>query len=229
MRYSWILFDADDTLFDFKESAKHALFATLAYYGIEQKPEYYTLYKRINEETWLAFEKNLINTGQLRRIRFEKFLEAIGEYREPLEVNAYYLDILSDTSILINGAEQLLQELTDMEIRLGLITNGLKEVQRKRLGKSGIEPFFQVVVVSDEIGVSKPDAGYFDYAFDKMGNPEKEKVLLVGDSLLSDIQGGNNYGIDTCWYNPYGKANLSGQIPKFEIANLGVIHELVKN
>jgi 2-haloacid dehalogenase len=147
MKYSWILFDADDTIFDFSKSAKHSLFETLKYYGIEPKPEFYFQYKKINEAAWLAFERNEINADELRRIRFERFLHAIGEKHEPLEVNRHYLSILSETTFLIEGAQEMLTQLLTSDVKTGLITNGLKEVQRKRVERAALNSFFEVIVV----------------------------------------------------------------------------------
>ncbi|MFQ5447488.1 MAG: hypothetical protein ACE5FF_11190, partial [Saprospiraceae bacterium] len=104
MKYPWILFDADDTLFDFRRSAQHSLVATLQAFNIEPKAEYLAIYHQINLETWAAFERREISAVQLRKTRFEKFLDAIGEYRDPMEMNAKYLQCLSATSFLIDGA-----------------------------------------------------------------------------------------------------------------------------
>ena len=108
-----------------------------------------------------------------------------------------------------------------------MITNGLKEVQRPRIAQAKMEKHFEVIVVSDEIGVSKPHEGFFQHAFEKMGKPTKSEVIVVGDSLNSDIQGGNNFGVDTCWFNPNSAANLTEHKPTFQIQNLESLHELL--
>ncbi len=220
MNYQWIFFDADDTLFDFKKSAHHAMKNTLAHYKINPPPDYYQIYKDINHEAWSAFERKEITAEELRFIRFDKFLKAIGEYRDPLEMNSHYLYQLSQTKFMINGARKIIEELLETGRRLCLITNGLKEVQRPRIAKAEIGGYFEAIVVSDEIGVSKPHSGFFEHAFSEIGHPEKETVIVVGDSLSSDIQGGNNYGLDTCWYNPEKKDNISGHSPTYEIHQL---------
>ncbi len=106
-----------------------------------------------------------------------------------------------------------------------MITNGLSDVQRPRLEASPIGDYFTAVTISDEIGIAKPDAGIFDASFAAMGQPAKSDVLLIGDSLTSDIRGGVNYGIDTCWYNPAGKPNANGLTPTYEICHL---HEMLE-
>lgn len=220
MRYPWILFDADDTLFDFSRSARFAFSRTLEFFEIRDRGDYWEVYEYFNKETWTAFERQEITAVELRRIRFERFLDAVGEYREPLEMNAHYLKELSQTKFLMNGAIELVEELLEKKYRLGLITNGLKEVQRPRIAQAHMEAYFEVIVVSDEIGVAKPHPEFFEHAFMEMGRPEKQHVLIVGDSLQSDIQGGGNFGIDTCWFNPRKSANLTAIQPTYQIERL---------
>ena len=220
MRYPWILFDADDTLFDFGRSARYAFTRTLVCFEITGRDDYWEVYEYFNKETWLAFERQEITAVELRRIRFERFLDAVGEYRDPMEMNAHYLTELSQTKFLVDGAVALMEELLEKKYRLGLITNGLKEVQRPRIAQAHMAEYFEVIVISDEIGVAKPQPGFFEHAFTEMGQPEKEHVLVVGDSLHSDIQGGLNYGLDTCWFNPKNAANFTTLKPTYQIEKL---------
>ena len=139
--------------------------------------------------------------AELNNLRFSRFLTALNLPNEDAtQLGDYYLAQLSEKSVFMDGGHLLLEEQTE-KYHLGIITNGLKEVQRPKLIKSGLVDYFKVIVVSDEIGISKPQPAIFEHAFEKMEFPAKEKVLMVGDSLHSDIQGGINYGIDTCWYN----------------------------
>ena len=227
MKYKWVFFDADDTLFDFKKSAYHAMAVTLAYFKINPPDDYYETYQVINHAAWAAFENKEITANELRQIRFEKFLTAIGEYRDPLEMNGHYLHQLSQTDFMINGAKELVEELLENGHHLCLITNGLKEVQRPRIAKAKMGQYFKSIIVSDEIGVSKPHEGFFDHAFSEVGQPEKASVVVVGDSLSSDIQGGNNYGLDTCWYNPTKQVNLTKYQPTYEIDKLELLKQLI--
>ena len=116
------------------------------------------------------------------------------------------LDQLAQQAHLIEGAAELIQTLNG-RYHLALITNGLADVQYPRLARSGLESYFSAVVVSDEVGVAKPNPGIFDVAFERMNQPAKNEVLIIGDSLSSDITGGITYGIDTCWYNPNGQSS----------------------
>lgn len=227
MRYPWILFDADDTLFDFKQSARYALGQTLLDYKINATETHFMVYEAINHEAWMAFERQEITAVQLRKVRFEKFLDAIGEYRDPLEMNAHYLHLLSQTRFLFDGAIEMLMDLNNKNYRLGLITNGLKEVQRPRIEQAGVANYFDVIVVSDEIGVSKPHEGFFNHSFEQMGFPDKSSVIIVGDSLNSDIQGGNRYGVDTCWFNPRGSENMTSYEPTYTIHRLEELYAIL--
>jgi 2-haloacid dehalogenase len=227
MRYSWILFDADDTLFDFKRSARYALGQTLVDFQIAPTEAHFQVYEGINHEAWLAFERQEITATDLRRIRFERFMDAIGEYREPVEMNAHYLQLLSQTRFMLNGAVELVATLKSKHYKMGLITNGLHEVQRPRIRFAEMDKYFDVIVVSDEIGISKPHKGFFEHSFEQMGYPEKSEVIVVGDSLNSDIKGGINYGVDTCWYNPKGSSNLTEHQPTFQIQRLEELYIIV--
>ena len=187
MRYPWVLFDADDTLFDFQRSARHALGHTLSDFKITATEAHFQVYETINHEAWMAFERQQITAVELRKLRFERFLDAVGEYRDPLEMNAHYLQLLSQTKFMLDGAMDLVETLRSKNHRMGLITNGLREVQRPRIAQAAMEKYFDVIVVSDEIGVSKPYSGFFEHAFEQMGWPDKTQAIIVGDSLNSDI------------------------------------------
>lgn len=220
MKYNWLLFDADDTLFDFKKSAKYAMTQSLDHFKIDPPEGYYKVYKEINHAAWLAFEKKEITIEELRFSRFDKFLKAIGEYRDPIEMNDFYLHQLSQTDFMIDGAKKMIKELLEAGHELCMITNGLKEVQRPRIAKTKMGQYFKHIIISDEIGVSKPHAGFFEYAFEQIGHPDKSSALVIGDSLSSDIQGGNNFGLSTCWYNPNKNKNLTKHQPTYELHKL---------
>lgn len=219
MNYQWLLFDLDNTLMDFDRAALHALDQSLTDFDLPVTTEHKAIYHRINAACWKAFEDGTLKKEELRVKRFELFFEAIAIKRDPVHFGKTYLDYLSQGAFLYEGAEELLESFSANK-KLALITNGLKEVQRPRLQQSGITKYFEVLVVSDEIGHSKPHSAFFDYAFRQMGQPEKSTALVIGDSLNSDMRGGIQYGVDTCWYNPTKKENTSGLEPKFEIQNL---------
>lgn len=227
-RFEWILFDADDTLLDFVLAARQAFSAMLAEFGIPEQEEYYALYKASNLEAWHAYETGRIDSQTLRRKRFADFQERAGLAHgpDPFEMNRIFLEALIVHTTPLEGAMELLEKLPQ-ELRLGVITNGLREVQRPRIRHVGMEPFFEVVVVSDEIGLAKPDARFFSYAHTEMGFPERDKVLVVGDSFSSDVMGAYHFGFASCWYNPRALPSPNGQHPDFEIADLQQVLEIL--
>ena len=153
-RYDWLLFDADNTLFDFDGSAELAFWATLDELGLKKQADYFKTYLEINHRVWKELEDQKINQVQLRTKRFDLFLKATGNRGNPGDMNHKYLMNLVDHTRLLPGAMDLLNILIQ-KFKLAIITNGLKEVQRPRIDKAGIKNCFQTIVVSDEIGYSK--------------------------------------------------------------------------
>ena len=219
MSYQWLLFDADGTLFDYDQAERNALKNTFAQLGYPFETEYLAEYRRVNHEIWLQFERGDIDQITLRTRRFELLFQAVNLQADPQAFSPTYLANLAQQTCLIDGARETVRLLGD-RFELAIITNGLKEVQRPRFAKSAIHKYLTQIVISDEVGVAKPDPGIFDVAFAQMNQPAKDEVLIIGDSLTSDIRGGLNYGIDTCWFNPAGKRNYHSFVPTYEIGRL---------
>jgi 2-haloacid dehalogenase len=219
VKYKWLLFDADGTLFDYDKAEALALRSTFQALGWAYEARYAQVYRRINGEIWLDFENGKISQERLRTRRFELLFDAIGIECDPGEFSGRYLANLALGTYLIEGAEDVVKSLHG-RVGLLLITNGLAEVQRPRFARSSVGQYFSVVVISEEVGAAKPDTAIFEVAFAKMDFPKKEDVLIVGDSLTSDIKGGHNYGIDTCWFNPERKASDSDVVARYEIGEL---------
>ncbi len=226
MPYQYLLFDADNTLFDFDQTAKDAFAATFTAFGMTQEAHHFEQYIQISQQCWRDFEAKKIDQDTLRRVRFELFFEAAKIMGDALQFNQQYLQNLIHHSSLLEGAYELMQQLHG-KIPMAIITNGLKEIQRHRLNHTGLTPFFEAIVVSDEIGVSKPHAPFFDHTFEQINFPKKSEVLVIGDSLSSDIRGGHNYGLDTCWFNPKGLENNMEIQPTYEIGELEELHDLL--
>lgn len=223
MKYEWLLLDADGTLFDYDHAEAMALQRTFEQMGHTFDPGHAEVYRRINGQIWLDFEQGRISQEQLRTRRFELLFEAVGARLSPEAFSTAYLDNLAWGTKLIDGAEDVVRALHG-RVGLMLITNGLHEVQRPRFQRSALNGYFADLVISEEVGAAKPHPRIFDVAFQRMGLPRKEAVLMVGDSLTSDMRGGVDYGLDTCWYNPEERPRDPDVPVRYEIQDL---HQLL--
>lgn len=226
MRYDVILFDADDTLFDYGMAEGQAFYNVFAHFGLPTGAEEYgASYQEINRALWKDLEQGKITSAALRVERFNRLFARHRLEYSPEEFSEAYLRFLGEGTFLIQGAAELCGQLAGC--RLAIITNGIKDVQLSRIQGSPLSNTFEQIIISEEAGSQKPDTRIFDYAFEKLGIKDKSRVLIVGDSLTSDIQGGINYGIDTCWFNPLAKKNESGLQPTYEIRELSALLEIV--
>jgi putative hydrolase of the HAD superfamily len=225
-QYTWVLLDLDNTIFDFTTSSRLAFLAFMKEFGFQVEERHYPLYKEVNARVWKKLEQGKISSDEVKWHRFRDFFRKADLNGDPHRANECYLDHLVDNFLWISQAEQTIDYLKG-SYRLGAVTNGLEKVQRPRLKRSGAIHQFDVIVVSEEIGSAKPQKKFFDIAFNLMGHPEKQEVIIVGDNLSSDIKGGAEYGIDTCWYNYAGIKNDSDHIPRFEIRQLNEIRDIL--
>lgn len=226
MRYPVVLLDLDHTLFDSDASEAAAFEQTLRAAGVEQPADYVNDYRRINLGLWKRVEQGELKPQQVRNMRFEALAEQCGIRADAATMADDFVAGLGGNGALYDGAWTLLESLAE-RAELALVTNGLSEVQRTRIERTGIAPFFSAIIISAEVGTAKPGTDIFDLTFEAMGSPAREDALMVGDSLSSDIQGGVNYGIDTCWYNPHGKPLDNPESVTHEIANLSELTALV--
>lgn len=227
MRWRWILFDADGTLFDFEAAQVAALERTWRQAGMPELPDLLDRYRRINLDLWDRYERGLIDQDEVRLRRFADVLSELDHdiaRAEPLADS--FVANLSREGRLLDGADRLLEDLRG-NFSLALVTNGIAEVQRGRLARSGIEHHFQAVTISGEIGTAKPAGAFFDAAFAACGDPDPAEVVIVGDSLTSDIRGGLDYGIATCWFNPEGRASADLR-PDFDVADYSQLRQVLK-
>ena len=205
-KYYCVLFDADNTLLNFDAAESKALAETLVNYGIEPDAETVQTYRTINSELWRQLEKGQIKREKLMAERFTRFLKAIDAAGDGAEMNRFYLEQLSTHPDLMNA------EVLDV----------LRE-----LSESGVLNFMEDVFVSEKMDSEKPNRRIFDAALRALGVENREHVLVVGDGLSSDIQGGVNAGLDTCWYNPSHAENPGKVVPTYEIADLKELYPLV--
>lgn len=229
-RYTLLLLDADGTIFDYNRAEAYALETTCADLGIAFEAEReLPVYRHINAEMWRAFERGEIDPATLSVERFRRFLEgsARPDAADPAEMADRYLGHLAEGSFLIPGALEVVRQLAEMA-PIAVVTNGLSRVQRSRFAGSGVAEYVEHLVISDEVGSQKPEPGIFDVALEPFEGVPLEEILMVGDSLTSDIAGGVRYGISTCWYNPEGRTNDSGPTPTHEIRRLEDLPSLIR-
>ena len=220
MKYTTLLFDLDNTLLDFTKAEENAIIKIMEKYGIEPTQENARLYSEINDEKWKALERKEITRERLLVERFEDFFKAKGVEADCEKVNLEYRVFLSQGRFLIDGALEVCKEL-QKKYKLYLITNGTKAVQDGRLNGTELRACFENVFVSEEVGFVKPEKEFFDYVFDRIEEKDKSRILVVGDSLSSDIAGAVNSGLDSCWFNRSAKhAENPATYEIFDIADL---------
>jgi 2-haloacid dehalogenase len=227
MNYEVILFDADGTLFDYDKAEAHALEKTFKHFNFKYKEEHELRnYRIINKQIWIDYENGEINFKNLRIERFRRLFE---NYEENIDFNEFsniYLSLLADGIFLIDGAEEVCRYLFE-KYKIVILTNGIKDVQLSRINNSPLSKYIHDIITSEETGYKKPDVGIFDYTFNRIEHFDKGTTLIIGDSLSSDIQGGINYKIDTCWYNSIDEENKSGLKPNYEIKDLRQLIKLL--
>ena len=225
--YPWLWFDADGTLFDYNRAEATALRNTFHSLMLPFEDSYLDIYREINHGLWQALERQEITQAVLRFRRFELLMEAIQVSGSPERMSSAYVEQLSICSELTDGAYEVLQCLT-RKSQIAIVTNGLQTVQRGRLEHSMIRGFISELIISEEVAAAKPGTAFFDAAFTRCGHPAKSDVLIIGDSLTSDMQGGLDYAIDTCWYNPTRESKPEGLAITYEIRHLRELLEIVQ-
>ena len=220
MEYKVILFDADDTLFDFKKTEKHALENLMYSLDTDYDKDYcINIYREINTKIWKEFEEGKITSDKLKVERFQRLIDTLNLSDDANRLSNLYVKFLSEGSFLYEDTKNILDYLSK-NYKLGIITNGLAEVQHKRIRESEVSHYFDEVIISGEVKIAKPDPKIFEYALNSLNHDDKSSVLMIGDSLTSDIKGGINASIDTCWCNLFNKVNSTDINPKYEINNL---------
>ncbi len=217
MKYTALLMDADETLLDFCRSEGFALSDTLAKHGITMTAEMQSAYHRINRLLWQQLERGEIVRERLKVQRFEELFETIGAVgMDAAAFNEQYMMTLGKRGFLLDGALELVKTLSQ-HYRICIITNGTASVQHTRLADSGLLPYVDGVFISQEIGADKPSPVFFDAVLSALGDPDKRELLVIGDSLTSDIRGGLLSGIDTCWYAPHGEMPPTDILPTYTV------------
>ena len=238
MSYKLVLIDLDDTLFDYpktEEAAFRNTFKELGFFvenelGNAKKEEIYEKikdrYKDVNLQLWKDLEKGAVDKDRLKVVRFEKIIEEFDLKYDPYEMSELYLKKLGEGIFPFEATEKLCEYLHS-KYKVGIVTNGIKEVQHSRIENSTIVKYIDKIIISDEVGVNKPDKRIFEYAMNYFEIMDKSEVIMIGDSLGADIKGGQNAGIDTCWVNLRNNVNDTGIVPKYEVRKLEELFEIL--
>ncbi len=224
-RYRFLLLDADNTLLDFDANEKASLIKALSHYGLPHDDKVISLYHKINIMYWDMLAHNKIKRDELLTKRFDTLFETIGVKADSQAVENRYRGNLDCGFQLVPNALEVCKALRQEGYKLYIITNGVSTTQHARLSGSGIEPLMDGIFISDDIGYNKPARQFFQYVQDHIDAFELEKALVIGDGLESDIRGGMDYGIDTCWVDIYGTGDSRDLHPTYTI---GSISELMK-
>jgi len=203
MRYTALLLDLDHTLLDSDASEALAFEHALASAGVVDPARHLPAYNQINRALWAQVERGEITTAHLRTARFAQLLDASQIDASPTALADAFTHGLGAYGDLYPGVRDVLDALAaEPTISLALVTNGLSDVVRARIARLDLARYFRAIAISSELGTAKPAPAIFEHALTGLGSPARHAALVVGDSLSSDIQGGRNAGLATCWYNP---------------------------
>jgi 2-haloacid dehalogenase len=227
MRYTTVLFDADGTLLDFAKSEDEAVREAMIMSKITPDDEKVATYSKINKGLWEMLERKEIEKSVLLYRRFELFCEHYSYTADAKKMASDYMSLLSQKGYMLDGAKELLQSLRG-KVKMYIVTNGVDFIQRSRYERSGICDFFDGIFISGELGYEKPDPKYFEKVESSLGALDKENTIVVGDSLTSDIRGANNYGLDSCWYNPKLKKNNSTALPTYIASSFDDVYNIIE-
>ena len=221
-----VLLDLDDTILDFHRAEAAALSRTLREMGLEPREEILRRYSAINRRQWELLEEGRQTREQTLTRRFEILFAEYGIVASGPETRDRYEENLSHGHYFMPGAEELLRTLYG-RYELYIVSNGTPKVQAGRIASAGIAPYFEKIFISEHIGSNKPDARFFEACFSEIPGVDRERAIILGDSLTSDIRGGKNANILTCWYNPDRTENRSAVIPDYEICELSEFEGLL--
>ncbi|MEI5991045.1 TIGR02254 family HAD hydrolase [Enterococcus termitis] len=227
MKFKTLLFDVDDTLLDFQLTEKKALQALFQEEGLFLTDEIEATYKKINSQLWREFEQGKTDKKTVTDTRFSLLFAQFNKNVDGKKMGEQYRYHLSQGHDLLGNSKEIIERLQP-DYDLYIVTNGVAKTQYQRLNDSKMTAFFNDIFVSEEVGYQKPMKEYFDYVFERIPSFEREKTLIIGDSLASDIQGGNVSNIQTLWLNPSKQPALTDIQPTYEISQLDEIFKVLE-
>ena len=227
MTYKFLLFDIDHTLLDFDAAEDVALSHLLKEEGVEDIQAYKDYYVPMNKTLWKDLELKKITKQELVNTRFAKLFAHFGIEKDGAYLAERYQFFLSKQGQIFPGVEDLLKKLIHQGFELYAATNGITFIQTGRLEQSGIAPYFKEIFISEQLHTQKPDAAFYEKIGARIPNFDKDHALMIGDSLSADIQGGNNAGIDTIWYNPHHLENKTQAQPTYEVDSYQALLEIL--
>ena len=225
-KYEKLFFDVDDTLIDFKAAEKVALPIVFKEFKMDFTEEVESYYKTLNRQLWTALEQGEITREQLLERRFRETMQHFGQIVDGREMDEQYRSLLVNTVVLIDGAEQVLSQLSK-KYELYIVTNGMIKTQHARLNAANLTPYFKRIFVSEETNYQKPQIEFFNYVMSNVKDFKKSTSMIIGDSFSADIVGGFNAGIDTCWLNAHNQKVESTIQPTYIISKLHDLAEVL--
>lgn len=224
MKYKLLLLDLDGTILDYKTSEEKCIKKLFEEIKVEYKDEYLEAYHKINSSYWKKLEKGEVTRKELIENRFKDFFDYI-DVKTDIDGNEVYLKYLSTSTDMIENSRSFLNNI-NKDIKIIAATNGIKFVQESRIEMNDIKKCFELLVTSEEVAYEKPHSKFFDFCLREYKDIKKDEILMIGDSLSSDIKGGINYGIDTCWFNPY--LDTTDLKPTYIVNDLMKILDIIK-
>ena len=223
-RYDWILFDADETLFEF--DAYRGLQQMFVRYDVDFSKSDFIEYQSLNKPLWDQYQQGAITATQLQHQRFQAWAQRLSQ--SPAQLNSDFLAAMAEICQPLHGVTNLLNALRG-RVKLGIITNGFTELQQVRLERTGFLEHFDLLVISEQVGVAKPHPDIFEHALAAMGTPARDRVLMVGDNPDSDIVGGHLAGLHTCWLNADNKPTPNYINPRYQVASMAELERKLFN